>query len=160
MVKMKYIVRYFVKNYPHKSELSKTRITKMVYLADWYNALQYGEQLTKIDWYFDHYGPYVVDVFNAVKEDRNLKVVNGYTRYGSPKQTIELNDNNISIFHHRLNGKVIKILDKVIDKTKSMYWDDFIEYIYSSYPIKQSKRFKVLDLEQLAIKCKEQGLDY
>ncbi|MFC0274215.1 Panacea domain-containing protein [Metabacillus herbersteinensis] len=44
----------------------------MVYLADWYSALKNGKQLTNIEWYFDHYGPYVVDVYNAVKEDQSI----------------------------------------------------------------------------------------
>ena len=109
MVKIKYIVRHFAKNYPYKSELSKTRMTKMVYLADWYYALKYGKQITNIEWYFDHYGPYVIDVYNTVKDDRNLKIVDGFTRYGSPKQTIEINERHLNLIHHKLNEKVIKI---------------------------------------------------
>lgn len=159
MVKLKNIIRYFVANYPHKSELSKTRLTKMVYLADWYSSLKYGKQLTNIDWFFDHYGPYVVDVFNAVQDDNILSIKNEYTRYGTPKQVVTLNKSDFN-FANRLDSKTKDILDDVIRNTESFYWSEFINYIYSSYPIKSSKRYQELDLERLAIECKNRGLQY
>ncbi len=32
-----------------------------------------------------------------------------------------------------LNPRIRQILDLVIDKTKDMYFDDFINYVYSTY---------------------------
>lgn len=62
------VLLYFINKYPYPDELSKTRITKMVYLADLYKTQVIGEQLTEIKWYFDHYGPYVSDVYDAAKK--------------------------------------------------------------------------------------------
>lgn len=42
------------------------------------------------------------------------------------------------------------ILNYVIDKTKDMYFDKFIDYVYSTYPVKSEKRYSVLDLQSLA----------
>lgn len=133
----------------------------MVYLADWYYALKHGKQLTNIKWNFDHYGPYVADVFNIAKNDRKLIIEQGFSQYGSPKQTIKINENYINSFHvGRLDVEVTEVLDKVIEDTRSMYWDDFISYIYSSYPIKNSRRFEKLNLKKLAAKCKDEGIEY
>jgi hypothetical protein len=39
MAELKDIIAYYCKQYPHKAELSKARLTKMVYLADWKSAI-------------------------------------------------------------------------------------------------------------------------
>lgn len=158
MVKIKHIVRYFVEEYPYKEEISKTRLTKMVYLADWYNALEYGEQLTDIEWYFDHYGPYVVEVYNAVVEDSRLTIEDDTTPYGSQKQIIRLKESHFEFFYSKkLEQSVIEILNKVIEDTRLMYWSDFINYVYNTYPIKNSSKYTKLDLKSFAWECKNEG---
>jgi uncharacterized phage-associated protein len=158
MVKIKYIIRYFVEHYPHKTELSKTRLTKMVYLADWYSAIKNGKQLTEIVWYFDHFGPYVVDVFNTVKEDHRIEIKTEFNQYGRPKQVIGLKERQFDfLFKNRLDESTISILNEVIEDTKILYWSDFIAYVYSTYPIKHSPKYSTLDLHTLAKKCKLTG---
>ena len=68
MARIKNVTAYLCAKYPHKDELSKARVTKLVYLADWKSAQQNQKQLTKIDWYFHNYGPYV-DAVVDTKED-------------------------------------------------------------------------------------------
>lgn len=160
MVKIKYIVRYFVKNYPYKDELSKTRLTKMVYLADWYSALKYGKQLTNIKWYFDHYGPYVSDVFDTVATDRYLVIKHGFNAFGNPKEVVDINNSQYNELPIKIDRQCEEILNKVIDDTKQLTWNGFINYVYSSYPIKSSIRYNYLDLVKLAKECKEKGLNY
>ena len=55
------IIKYLLKEYPHKAELSASRLTKMIYLMDWKSSIDYGRQITNAQWHFDHYGPYVDD---------------------------------------------------------------------------------------------------
>ena len=62
MNKIENIIKYLCKNYPHKNELSKARLTKLVYLADWFSALTKNKQMTNIEWVFNHYGPYVDEI--------------------------------------------------------------------------------------------------
>lgn len=161
MVKIKHIVRYFAQNYPYKSELSKTRITKMVYLADWYSVLNNGKQLTNIKWYFDHYGPYVPDVYEVVRTDNLLKIQMEESAFGNEKAVIGLRENTLRLFGlNGLDKETKDILDDVIDNTKNLYWTDFINYVYSSYPIKTSRKYKNLDLIKLAKDCHEKDLEY
>jgi len=53
------IIKYICLNYPYKYKLSKARLTKMVYLIDWYYSKLNKHQMTNISWEFNHYGPYV-----------------------------------------------------------------------------------------------------
>ncbi len=162
MNKLKHIIRYLVAEYPNKQELSKARLTKMVYLADWYNALKYKEQMTDISWYFDHYGPYVTDVYKEVVDDSKLSIINTKNQYGSNKQLIEMKNTNNDFFSNtnRLSLQSTEILNKVIEDTKLLYWNDFIQFIYSSYPIKSSVKYNYLNLVDLAKLCREEKIKF
>lgn len=149
MSKVKYVLRYLTSEYPYGNELSKTRITKMVYLADWYFAQKYKRQMTNIEWYFDHYGPYVPDVYETAVDDKFLAIKNSYSYYGTPKSVVVINDEYDEI-KIKLNKKEIEVLDKVIEETKDLSWNAFIDRVYSTYPIKESKRYSYLNLVDLA----------
>ena len=147
------IVAYFCTHYPHKGELSKARLTKLVYLADWYSSLVDGKQLTDIKWVFNHYGPYVDDVVHSVQHSNNFKITHEQTMFGSDKFLIGFN----GTFDKKcLSERVIAILNAVINNTKSLYFNDFIDYVYSTYPIVSKNRYSSLNLVQLANEYKHQ----
>lgn len=152
MKKIRYVLRYFALNYPYKFELSKTRMTKMVYLADWFFAKDYGNQITGIRWYFDHYGPYVSDVYNDAVIDRKLTIKNEYSVYGSKKEVIALRKDYkaAQLDLDELSNREKCILDKVIEQTRNLNWSEFIDYVYNTYPIRSQKRYHFLDLVGLA----------
>ena len=150
MSNLKHVIRYFVSNYPYGNELSKTRLTKMVYLADWYSAVKNKRQITNIEWYFNHYGPYVSDVFEAAQNDNKLIIVNTTSAFGSPKEIVALK-NEKKISSHKLLDDEIEILDQVILNTKHLTWNSFIDMIYSTYPVKSQMRYEALNLVELAI---------
>jgi len=63
------VIRYIINEYPHKDELSKARLNKMIYLADWKSAIDKGNLITDINWLFNHYGPYVKEIENLIAND-------------------------------------------------------------------------------------------
>ncbi|QIC74130.1 SocA family protein [Acinetobacter indicus] len=134
------LIKYFCSKYPHAQELSKARLTKMIYLADWENYQVNKEQISNINWYFDNFGPYVTDVIDAAYTDPEIRVVSTRTIYGTDKTLIEYKGEP-----PRLDENTISILDKVIDETKPLSWKSFIDYVYSTPPIKQSTRYNHLD---------------
>lgn len=138
---------YFCIKYPLPHELSKARLTKMVYLADWESCLRSGKQLTDIRWYFHNFGPYVDDVLNAAERSEFLEVVRTENFYGDAKQIIRARPNAHAPHSDR---DVQSILDDVMQKTKRLYWADFIRYVYATPPIAQSTRYTELDLQRFA----------
>jgi hypothetical protein len=38
------VMAYLCEHYPHKDDLSKARLTKLVYLADWKSAIERGNR--------------------------------------------------------------------------------------------------------------------
>lgn len=147
MNRLQNIVAYLCFNYPYKHELSKARLTKLVYLADWFSSLLDDEQMTEIRWVFNHYGPYVDEVVDSVKSSRGFSIVAQENQYGSTKYLVEYFGDHRNI---NLSERDEEILDAVIEKTRSMYFNAFIDYVYSTYPVTSSDRYAVLDLVSLA----------
>ena len=66
----------------------------MVYLVDWKYALEYGDVPTGIEWEYNHYGPYVEDVYNCARENNDtFSVKQAENYYGYPKEMIDIQAN-------------------------------------------------------------------
>ncbi|WP_263576534.1 Panacea domain-containing protein [Acinetobacter pseudolwoffii] len=137
------LIKYFCSMYPHSQELSKARLTKMIYLADWENFKLSNKQISDIKWYFDNFGPYVTDVVDTAYNDPDVRLVSTRTIYGTEKTLIEYKGVTPT-----LDEPVRTILDKVIESTKTLSWKNFIEYVYATPPIKESTRYNYLDFSK------------
>lgn len=154
MADLKDIISYLLENYPHKSELSNARVTKMVYLADWYSANVHGRQVSAIAWYFDNFGPYVPEVIDTARNNPDLFSVEEVQNiYGGQKALLRLAYKNYSTDSLSQDDKTA--LDKVIQATEKMNWSDFIKFVYSTHPILSSGRYSHLDLLEKAREYKE-----
>lgn len=139
-----YVMAYFCKNYPHKNEISNARLTKMVYLADLFSVETRNIPITKIKWYFDNYGPYVDSIKNEAENNPIFEAINNETIYGTPKLQIKLTDNSLNLPNESRDYDYI--LDKVIQETKHLNWNDFIRHVYNTNPVKQARRYSYLNL--------------
>lgn len=155
MVELIDIISYILKYYPIKKELSNARLTKMIYLIDWRSAFDYGEQVTNVSWYFDNYGPFVHDIEETI--ENNLDIIQPiYTQniYGTKKKMFVLRNENIKL--NQIPENITKIIDIIIEKTKGLYWQQFINFVYSTYPIVTSERYTYLNLVQKATEYRQE----
>ncbi len=130
-------------------ELSNARVTKMLYLADWKQAITNRTQITPINWYFDNYGPFVYDVKNEAEGDKELfEVVDTVNFFGTPKVMLKIKDKNYE--PAELTNNEITALNHVINETKILGWNSFIKLVYSTYPITSSNRYSFLNLVEKA----------
>lgn len=142
------VIAFLCSRYPYKDELSNARVTKMVYLADWRRALDAGEQLTDIDWEFNHYGPYVPDVLREARLHPD-KVTISHTRnaFGSSKICMSATP---QADWPSLTKRDQRDLLQVIESTKQLTFKGFLDLVYGTFPIRRSERYDILDLPQLA----------
>lgn len=154
MKKLKNIISYLVLNYPKKNELSKARLTKMIYLSDWFSAILMHKQITNISWLFNHFGPDSNDIIKEIEEDSLFEIKEEATSLGNFKTLISYSG-DISTIEISIKEQII--LDLVIQKTKDLYYNDFIDYVYSTYPIQSSKRYSNLHLVELAKQLKAES---
>ena len=155
MSKLHDIIAYFCIHTESKSDLSKARLTKLVYLADWFSAQETGQPMTNIRWVFNHYGPYVNDVVDFARNHPDFVVTSTYNEYGSYKEQIDLSD-SYNEPHINLLPDEERRLARILHETSPLYFNAFIDYVYSTYPVTHSNRYDSLDLARLA---SEQRLD-
>jgi hypothetical protein len=151
--KIKDVVKYILREYPYKSELSASRLTKILYLVDWKNVLEMDAQLTDAKWYFNHYGPYVDDFIEMAEEDDDIEITSESTMFGGKKKLVKLSkkfNKNLTI-----DPKEKTLIDFVIDATKLKNYEDFIKLVYSTYPVLTSSKYSQLDLLSSAHRYKE-----
>lgn len=148
------VIKYILSAYPYKDELSASRLTKMLYLTDWKNAIEHDTQLSKTVWHFNHYGPYVDDFVDMARKDKDIDVVNTKTMFGGNKQLFKLSDKNSGKID--LADELKEIVDFVINATKDKNYDDFIKLVYSTYPVISSSKYSNLDLVSKAREYKNQ----
>lgn len=152
MAATKDILYYILSCYPNKEHLFNARVTKMIYLADWFSAVVFNCQVSPIQWYFNNFGPYVTDVIDTAMGSPELfhvRIVENY--YGSEKRIIDRVSQN---FIPELTVNEKHAIDHVIEVTRNKNWDEFIRLVYSTYPIVTSERFSTLDLIQCASEYK------
>ncbi|MDU5989493.1 MAG: Panacea domain-containing protein [Anaerococcus vaginalis] len=144
--KLRNVLLYIVKNYPYGDDLTKTRITKLVYLIDWEYTKKYGKQMTEISWYFDHYGPYVSDVLDEADEDKTVSIQSTFSNFGTIKYIVRPKHDKDLIHYEGLDVSEIEVINEVFENTKMLSWNQFINYVYDTPPIKESRKYSHLDL--------------
>lgn len=151
--KIRNILKYILWAYPYKGELSASRITKILYLVDWKCAIEHSSQLTDAKWYFNHYGPYVDDFIEIASKDEDIEISQESTIFGGKKKLVSLSPKFDTPVSLEPNEK--KLVDFVIDATKQKNYEDFINLVYSTYPVMTSSKYSQLDLVSLAKSYKE-----
>ena len=144
--KLRNVLLYIVKNYPYGADLTKTRITKLVYLIDWEYTKKYGKQMTEISWYFDHYGPYVSDVLDEADEDKTVSIKSTFSNFGTIKYIVRPKYDKELIHYEGLDVSEIEVINEVFENTKMLSWNQFINYVYDTPPIKESRKYSHLYL--------------
>lgn len=147
---LKDIMVYFIRSYPPsmQDDLSNARLTKMIYLADWHQAINFGAQVSTIRWYFDNYGPFVWDVKNEAENNPSVfSVKKTSTIFGQKKNIFLLLNKS---FDPKISIQQKNSIDHVINTTQKLNWSDFIKLVYSTHPIASSERYTFLNLIEKA----------
>ena len=142
IIKMSVLVKDLMIFFCKEKPLSKARLTKMIYLADWKSALDTGEQLTDLEWTFHHYGPYLSDIYSLAQSD------NAFSTYSyDHADMIALNKITAE---PKFTPQQKKILEDIKTTASSMPFRQFLKLIYSTYPIRTQEKYSTLDLPVLA----------
>ena len=122
---------------------SASRATKLIFLVDWYYSRHNKnnwEQVTKIPWYYNTYGPYV-NLISIV--EREFKV-----NRDSYKTQFELNEG--TNYSDSLTEDMKEICDMVINDTEHLRYFGFINYVYSTTAVALSERGEIINIPEIA----------
>lgn len=145
--KLRDVMGYLCSGYPYPDELSKARLTKLVYLADWRMSIISHHQITDIEWLYNHYGPYVDAVSDLARTSPDFSLAADRNAFGAPREVISFIGEPT---YPTLSEVEFAVLDHVIETTQTLNFADFLNLVYSTYPIQISPRYARLDLAKLA----------
>lgn len=126
------VVAYLRDHHPRPGELSRVRLLRMAYLADWKSAIERGNQLIGVAWTFEEEGPYCPKAGRAVHLE-----LSGEGRSGSGYPSLTEEDG--------------RLLDFVVRSAEGKGYAELERLVYSTYPIATyPRRGSHLDLVALA----------
>lgn len=132
-MKLNDLIPYVLKKYPDKYISEDISILiKIIYLVEWKHCIEYGKQLTDMQWHYTNHGPLTNELDELIFNILDI-----------PKTKIKPT---------KLEKKIIKF---VIAKTKKMSYTTFNNLIYSTYPMFVKERGDGLNLVELAKEYEE-----
>lgn len=152
-IPLRNILIHIMRIYPNPSDLCNYRITKMVYLLDWYCAMNFNRQATNINWFFDNYGPFVWDIKDTIEGNPDIFNIK-YTQnmYGGEKYLFSLRNMHVD---DNLCPEIREALNYVVDATAKLDFASFTRLVYSTYPIVTTPQYHELNLLEKAKELRE-----
>lgn len=134
---------------PARSELSEERLTRLAYLADWKHAIgNKGRQITNLKWYFDSYGPYAPQVFDAAHRSQIFQSRPLANEWEDSNHAVSLYDR---LYKPSLKQSEREAIAHVAGAAAMMSWPDLGKLVASTYPILAGQRYEFIDMGPLAI---------
>lgn len=143
------VIQYLTQNYKGDGiGLSVSKLSKLVFLADWKSAINNRKQITNIQWTLHYSGPFCDEV-----SSENITKTSGLRIY--VKQTLEHVEVDTVILtkppvYSDLNEKYKLILNIVLKNTQYLRWPEFLDFVYGTFPFEVSEPFTPIDLVELA----------
>jgi hypothetical protein len=139
---------YICGRYCDGLSLSVSRLTKILYLADWRSCITRGQQATPIQWKLNDSGPFCTELQALLRFDRAFEVVTTRSILKGKSERVVL----VSDFGWKsLSREDREVLDFVLKTSREKYLSEFQRLIDSTYPVyKGARSGDSLDLAALA----------
>lgn len=147
--KTKDVVRYLAKTYPCPYDLTRARLVRLLFLVDQERIEQTGEPLTNIRWTYGNYGPNAPSVTKAMEKDRALVIQKISTNMGPAKYIVRANT-PLPYTGATLKDKEKESIEKVIEETRALSWNRFVEYMYEKALNHAKNHRKEKEMQEIA----------
>lgn len=131
------LIKYFV--YATKGHITKTQLIKFLYLADLYSVKWTGKQLSELDWYYYHNGPWHENI-NTALDNMNGKEISIESEYNTIFIKLGIKAGNIDDLQLPMSLKLL--LDNIKREWSGSGRDkikELLDYIYSTAPMVEVK---------------------
>lgn len=149
MQKLEDIIAYLYQQSPNKDDLSKGRVTKLIFLADWRMSLMARKQVSDLRWYVNKYGPYADDLETLFRTGDVFVFRDTGNYYGGNKKTIAFKVED-HLYNPALADLEKQVIDATIKATAELGWNEFSNMVNRTYPLVNGEKYDFLDLPQLA----------
>ncbi|GBC85210.1 hypothetical protein HRbin11_01656 [bacterium HR11] len=143
MKKLEYMVIYIIRGLKKMSHqrVGRTRLMKILYLADWLATQRLGRSLTGVKYYFYFYGPYSDRIMNAIESLIQRGIMEDspdLTQFGVAhdyRLTEKAHELNIE---GQLSNDERELLDRVLEKFGRLSLPQLLDVVYATAPMKRA----------------------
>lgn len=128
--KLKNLLSYIIKTYPYEKDLTISRLTALVYLIDYEHMKTYNTTLTENPYYLNKHGINALDISIQIKNDKDLTIEKTKSNFGTIKFLVKAKNNKTLLTYENLEKDQIKIIDQIIDQTKTLSYNQLMTYVY------------------------------
>jgi len=124
-------------NYP-----TRTKLVKLLYLADLQHSKKYGRTLTGVTYYSYFYGPYSDQIAKSIKKLKDSDIIQEDSGVGVEGQEYYVYGIKIDTesFEALLDGDEKKTLNRVITEYGDLPLDAILDIVYSTKPFVKTKK--------------------
>ncbi len=142
MNKIQQITGYYLEKSNNRS-ISKMRLTKIIYLCDWFFSLVHHKKMTNLEWEYH----YCIDTSSLDHQIRychpfSITMSKGLVEREEYNLLFPLKESEFNL----LNENEKKVIDYVIEKTEYLFYNDLINFVYSTYPLQEDTIYRKIDL--------------
>lgn len=135
MGKVEKLICYFLTK--SSRPLNKTEIVKMLYLFEYYHVQTFGEQYTELQFIRYNYGPYALEIEEIIDSLINNNIIKReVVAYSDRTVYLHRIENDEGCLYSPDEDKKI-IADKVIQELSDKDYNDMINYVYSTPPMRK-----------------------
>jgi hypothetical protein len=145
------VIAYVCTRHCDGLSLSISRLTKILYLADWRCCITRGRQVTPIEWKMNDTGPFSQQINFLLRSDKDFEVTTSQSILKGRSERVVL----VSDFGWKSISKDDRdVLEFVLKTSREKYLGEFQRLINSTYPVlhvrNESDAMEALDLLGLA----------
>ncbi len=150
------LIKYFA--YATKGHATKIQLIRFLYLADLYAVKWTGKQLTQLDWYYYHLGPWHEDI-NAALDKMNGKEISIETEFNTTFIKLGVKAGNIDDLQLPVSLKLM--LNNIRREWAGTGQDKMMQlsdYVYSTAPMAEVKENKPEEKVKLNLQLERKKL--
>jgi len=149
-------ILYIFEEYRKKDELSTARLVLLVFLIDWKFAIENERQFTETKWTYEQFGPFSKDILILIKNKKDIFKIDIIKKSdGMTTERLTLKSNSVIEIK---NFEAKSAADFILENTYSMTWSEFIQLVFSSYPIISNSKNTQLDLSKDSLRFKQRKM--
>lgn len=151
--KLKECLIYFV--FRHSRNIQRTKLFKLVYLADLLSYQRRGRTITEVDYISYDYGPWSPLFYTALEEAPEIAERLGVSSFGDISYTYRGTVTQYEFKH--LASEDVELLKEIDEQWAKRNLRDILNEVYSTPPFKATHFGEVIDFSKKPSNTQEKG---
>ena len=137
--KLEELIKYIVGNHDSDTVLTRTKLMKLLFLADRISKSEFGSKISDTDYIKYHYGPYSETVIDTLEEldGEGIAEMMGRTSRGKYYQYVPLHASVTG----NLSTEEKRVVDDILETYGDMDTEELVDEVYAMYNLDDVSKY-------------------